>query len=282
MIGEDANVLEAEVNQNLRSNAAFVLDHTLARGFAIELTALMKMNLRQRAGLLGRIHGETAAGVMKVKECAAIFSGDGFQRERNEFVAITGRGTKNVAREAVGVNAHKRGRIAFQVAANESNVLVVVHIARVSNHFEFAEARWQDRFRDAADVAFVLHAVANQVRHRQHFDLMLLAEFDELRHARHGAVFVHDFADDTSRVEASDAREVYGGFGLTGANENAAIAGAQRKSVAGTGEVLWLGFRLDSGKDSDGAVGSADAGGDTNARVNRLGESGAVDRSVDG
>ena len=46
MIGEDADVFEAEVDQDLRADAAFVLDHALAGGFAIELATLMKMDLR--------------------------------------------------------------------------------------------------------------------------------------------------------------------------------------------------------------------------------------------
>src|SRR6266567_8009810 len=53
VIGEDANVFEAEVDQDLRADAAFVLDQALARGFAVELAALVKMNLRKRAWLFG-------------------------------------------------------------------------------------------------------------------------------------------------------------------------------------------------------------------------------------
>ena len=79
MVGEHANILEAEVDEDLRADAAFVLDHALASRFAIELAALMKMNLRERAGLLGRIDGKAPAGVMEVKEDAAVFLGDGLQ-----------------------------------------------------------------------------------------------------------------------------------------------------------------------------------------------------------
>jgi len=66
VIGEDANVLEAKVDLDLRSDAAFMLHHALAGGLAIELAALMKMNLRERPWLLGGIDGETAAGVVQV------------------------------------------------------------------------------------------------------------------------------------------------------------------------------------------------------------------------
>ena len=101
VVGEDANVSKAEVDQDLRANAAFVLDHALASGLAIELAALMKMNLRQRAWFVGGIDGEAASRVMEVKEHAAVFFGDGFERKRNEFAAIAGGRAKNVAGEAV-------------------------------------------------------------------------------------------------------------------------------------------------------------------------------------
>ena len=66
VIGEDADVLEAEINQDLRADAAFMLDHALAGGLAIELAALMKMNLRQGAGLFGGFDAEAASGVMEI------------------------------------------------------------------------------------------------------------------------------------------------------------------------------------------------------------------------
>ena len=35
VVGEDANVLETEVDEDLRADAAFVLDHALAGGLAV-------------------------------------------------------------------------------------------------------------------------------------------------------------------------------------------------------------------------------------------------------
>lgn len=80
MVGENPNVSEAEVDQDLRAYSAFVLHHALASGLAIELASLVYMNLWQRARLFGGIDGEATAGVMKIKEHAAIFFGDGFER----------------------------------------------------------------------------------------------------------------------------------------------------------------------------------------------------------
>ena len=160
-------------------------------------------------------------------------------------------------------------------------MLVVVDIAGIRNHAEIAKASGQDSFCDAADVALVLHAVADEIGYREHFDPVLFAEFDELRHASHGAVFIHDFADDAAGIEASDTREVDAGFRLTGADEHAAIAGAQWEHVAGAGEILRAGLGINGGENGDGAVRSADARGHAHFGVDRFGKGGAVDAGVD-
>src|SRR5260370_3231705 len=78
VIGEDANVLEAEINQDLRADTAFVLDQALARRLTITLAALVKMNLRKRAGFSSGIHGEAAACVVEIEKNAAVFLGNSF------------------------------------------------------------------------------------------------------------------------------------------------------------------------------------------------------------
>ena len=51
MIGEHAQRCEAEVDQDLRADAAFVLQQALARDVLIELAARVIHNARQFAGL---------------------------------------------------------------------------------------------------------------------------------------------------------------------------------------------------------------------------------------
>src|SRR5712692_9004227 len=80
MIGEDANVLEAEIDQDLRADPAFVLNHALARRLAIELTTFVKMNLREHARLFGGFDAEAASRVVQIEKNAAVFLGDGGQR----------------------------------------------------------------------------------------------------------------------------------------------------------------------------------------------------------
>src|SRR5205807_5273649 len=124
------------------------------------------------------------------------------------FVAIASDGTKHVSSQTVRMNPHQGGLLAFESAANQRNMLIVIDVAGVSDHAEIAEARGKNRFGHAAHVTFVLHAITNQFRDRKHFQIVLAAKFDELRHAGHGAVFIHDFADDTGIVESSNTRNV--------------------------------------------------------------------------
>ena len=77
VIGQDADVFQAEVDQDLGADAAFVLDHALAGGLAVELASFVKMDLRESAGFLGGFDAEAAASVVEIKENAAVFLGDG-------------------------------------------------------------------------------------------------------------------------------------------------------------------------------------------------------------
>jgi hypothetical protein len=127
-------------------------------------------------------------------------------------------------------------------------------------------------FRHAPDVAFVAQAVANQIGHRNHLQAVPLAKLDELRHARHGAVLVHDFADHAGGRKPGQARQIHGGFGLAGAHQHAAFARAQREHVAGPRQIARPAIGPDGGQDGARAVRRGDARGDALARVDRFAE----------
>ncbi len=101
VIGEDADVLEAEIDQDLRADAALVLDQALAGRLAIQLPALVEMDLRKRAGFFRGIHGESAPGVVKIEENAAVFFGDSGKRAGDKLGAVALGGSENIAGEAV-------------------------------------------------------------------------------------------------------------------------------------------------------------------------------------
>ena len=105
---------------------------------------------------------------------------------------------------------------------------------------------------------------------------------DQLRHARHGAVLIHDFADDSAGFELGQAGQIDGGLGLSGANQHAAFAGAQGEDVARAGEVARTAGGPDGGADGVGAVGRGDSGGDALGGVDGFAEGGAEARGVHG
>ncbi len=161
------------------------------------------------------------------------------------------------------------------VATDEGHVQFVVGVIGVGDHAEISVARGEDGFGNATDVAFMLHAVANEVGDGQEFHAVLAAEFDELRDARHGAVVVHDFADHAGVIEAGQAREIDRRFGLSGADEDSAIAGAQGVDVSWAGEIFRMSVGIGGGEDGGGAVCGAGAGGGAAAGVYWFAEGGA-------
>src|SRR5579862_8923408 len=92
----------------------------------------------------------------------------------------------------------------------------------VNDRFEVAELGAEAAFRLAFDEALGLEAVADEVGDGNHAYAVEPGEFGELGDARHGAIVVHDFADDAALAQAGETGEIDGGFGLAGANEHAA------------------------------------------------------------
>ena len=60
----------------------------------------------------------------------------------------------------------------------------------------------------------------------------------ELRQARHGAVVVQDFAENTGGLQTGEAREIDRGFGVTRAAEDTTFLRAQRKDVTRLDEIF--------------------------------------------
>ena len=123
-------LLESQIDQNLRADAAFVLQHPLARDVLIELAARVIQNARQRARRgRRRVDSKSSSGVVQIDKHAAILGGDGFERALDDFVAIALGGGEDVAGKAVRMHAHQRRR-AGEISANQRDVLLPVHVGR--------------------------------------------------------------------------------------------------------------------------------------------------------
>ncbi len=126
----------------------------------------------------------------------------------------------------------------------------------------------------------MVHAVTDQAGHRNQLQPMNSAELRELGNARHGSIFIHHFADDARGIEPRDSRQVHRGFGLSGANQNSAIAGSQSVDVAGTRQVFGPRMRIGGGQNRGGTIPGADARGRPAARVDGFAEGSAKCRRI--
>ncbi len=137
----------------------------------------------------------------------------------------------------------------------------------VDAEVEGAEGGLDGEAFEAADEGVLLEAVFDEVGDGAHEEVVFGAEFFESGETGHGAVVGHDFDDDACGSEASESAEIDGAFGLTGAFEDAAGAGAEGEDVAWPAEVGGESVGADEEFDGDGAFGCGDAGGDAKAGV---------------
>ncbi len=109
---------------------------------------------------------------------------------------------------------------------------------------------------------------------------MPLCKFQQVWQARHGAVVVHDFADDARRNQPREAGDIDRCLGMPGAHEHAALARFERENMARACDIVRLRLGVDGGADGVGAVGRADAGGHALARFDGNGEGSGVAAAV--
>ncbi len=90
---------------------------------------------------------------------------------------------------------------------------------------------------------------------------MFFGEDDEIGDAGHFAIGLHDLDDDRGGFEMCEAAEIDRAFGLTGADECAAGAGAEGVDVAGAEEIGGAELRVDGHLDAFSAFFGRDSGG---------------------
>src|ERR1700694_6136585 len=80
MIREHAQALETEVDQDLRADAAFMLQQALPCDVLVELPARVIQNMRERAGSgSSGFNSEAAPCVVQINKHSEIFRRDGFE-----------------------------------------------------------------------------------------------------------------------------------------------------------------------------------------------------------
>src|SRR5205085_10654461 len=154
--------------------------------------------------------------------------------------AIAQQALEDVARQALAVNAHQyrlglnRDR-AVDVNADSAEAQRQVGFGiddrRVWDQVERAEPGRQLQHQLAMDQPFALSAELDQVLDGAQLQTMLLAKLAEIRQAGHVAVGRHDLDDHRRLLAAGQPGEIDAPFGMAGADQNAAGAGADTRDM---------------------------------------------------
>ena len=99
VVGQNANLAQAQVDQNLRADSAFALHQALAVQVLIDLSAIVETNARQGSPLRRRRCGielESLARVVKIDKYTAIFARNCSERVLDDIAAIATGGSEYV------------------------------------------------------------------------------------------------------------------------------------------------------------------------------------------
>ena len=109
--------------------------------------------------------------------------------------------------------------------------------------------------------------VLDQVGDGDELEVVALAEPDQIGHARHRPVVVHDLADDARGCQPRQPGEIDRGLGLARTLEDTSVSRAEREDVARVDEVVGRRLRVDRDLDRLSAVGGRDPSRDSVARL---------------
>jgi len=127
-------------------------------------------------------------------------------------------------------------------------------------------------------------AVFDDLFDRAHFEVVFMAELGQVWNAAHVSVRGDHLDPDAAGVEPGESAQIDDALGVSYADQDAAIAGAERVDVPGSYEITWFGGWVDEHLDCFGAFVCGDSGGQAVLWVPVYGdgEGGTTGRGVDG
>lgn len=277
VVGEEADLADSEVVEDLGAHA-IVAEVGGEAEFFVGFDGVEALLLEFVGVDLGG-EADAAAFLAEVEEDAAL-AGDELHGGVELATAVAAAGAEDIAGEAFGVDADEGGGVGLDFAAGEGEVVgavgedaveVAVEIAEVGGHFDGGFLF--DEFLLAA-------AVLDDLGDGAGLEAVFALVVAEVADAGHGAVLVHDFAEDAGGGEIGHAGQVDGGLGVAGAAEDATLHGLEGEDVAGLDEGVGTGFGVGEELDGEGAVGGGNAGGDASGGIDGNGEGGAVALAV--
>ena len=145
-----------------------------------------------------------------------------------ELVAAAGVDAEQVLERVHRVHPHQHRLGRGEVALGEDDVLAAAGGVGEDAHLPGAAVLRGDGLdRGLAHQVVVAAAVGDEVGDGADLQPVALGDGDEVGQPRHGAVLVHDLADHARGVQPGEPRDVDRRLGVAGADEDAAVAGAQ-------------------------------------------------------
>src|SRR2546422_9737764 len=89
-------------------------------------------------------------------------------------------------------------------------------------------ARAHQRLAHAVHITLVLHAITDQLSHRQNFQIVSTAKIDQVGNTCHAPVVAHDLADDSCWNKPCEASQVHRRLRLPSTHQDAALTCSQR------------------------------------------------------
>src|SRR5262245_4059208 len=259
-IRQQHHVAYTEVPQNLRADAD--LD---AAAFRIRMLALLAFGVlcdRTRHTLRSQIPNEDDD-----TSALACDLGHGLL-DQSPTRALAAADAQQIGQHIYRMYAHQHGTGGAKIAFDKSQVLDGLYGRFVDVEIEGATEQAIDGgFSDLAHDAIMAQPIADQIFDGADLQAVALGEGDQIGHACHGAVVVHNLADDAGRKQASQAGEIDGGLRVAGAHEHATFARNQRENVPRGNDVLVVLGRVDGGGNGAGTIVRRNAGGDALARL---------------
>ena len=205
------------------------------------------------ADLVGQT--DSAALLVQIQEDAPALGRNPLHGRVELRTAVAPGGMEDLAGQTAGMHPYEHVVAVSDVAPHERQVRLAVDDALERHQLEITVVGRQLRRRHLPHQPLVAHAVLDQIGDRDHEQLVPACEPSQLRHPSHGAVVVHDLADDADGMETGNPRQIDRGFGLAGSHQHAAVPRPQRKHVAGTGEIPRLRGRIRGGLRGDSPIG---------------------------
>src|SRR3989339_1205536 len=125
------------------------------------------------------------------------------------FAAVAAERTQNITRKTFAVYAHKHRSFEICIFCNKRKMQGAAGNVFKGEHAELAVLGGHIRLSHKAYELLVAAPVFNKVGNGDHFYVMLYRYALELRHAGHGAVFVHYLAYDRRRIQSGKPCKVY-------------------------------------------------------------------------